>query len=293
MEGEYKVTLVVYSGVPDPIWSVHSHHGNFEEMKQLLDDARAKGVAYRHQNMPAILGYKGFLIHERGAEHAELMLGKETTALQKLLLGTMPEGLIKEDLHQRILQAIDSGTVSPNLNVPPSHAPSTGGGKVDVDVIQHYAPKYNPKRWNNQCVQPYNNCYNYANQKITNTFAQPGYASGHPITPPLTAAKTLEACESDGLVKMDVDPSAPVPEAPPQPNCLIALMVQEGVDFHCYRLDGGGFWSQKPGQTAVTDKDGKGNKITDPRKAVPLPYGPQYKFVTFMKIFTNIIDGPE
>lgn len=46
MEGEYKVTLVVYSGVPDPICSVHSHHGNFEEMKQLLDDARAKGVAY-------------------------------------------------------------------------------------------------------------------------------------------------------------------------------------------------------------------------------------------------------
>ena len=45
---------------------------------------------------------------------------------------------------------------------------------------------------------------------------------------PTAAAKTIEACESDGLVKMDVDPSAPVPEAPPQPNCLIALMVQEG-----------------------------------------------------------------
>ena len=64
-----------------------------------------------------------------------------------------------------------------------------------------------------------------------------------------------------------------------------------GVDNHCYRLDQGGLWSQKLGQTAVTNKDGKGSEITDPRKAVPLPYGPKYTFVTFMKIFTNIIDG--
>ena len=67
------------------------------------------------------------------------------------------------------------------------------------------------------------------------------------------------------------------------------------MDFHCYRLDDTnppGYWSQKPGGTAVTNLDGKDNKITDPRKAVNLPSGPDYKFVTFMKIFTNIIDGP-
>ena len=64
------------------------------------------------------------------------------------------------------------------------------------------------------------------------------------------------------------------------------------MDYHCYRLDNNGFWSQKLGGTAVTDLDGKGNKITDPRKAVNLPSGPDYKFVTFMKIVTNIIDGP-
>ena len=77
-------------------------------MKHLLDDARTKGVAYRHQNLLAILGYKGFLVHEPGAEHAELMLGMGTTALQKLLLSTMPEGLINNDLHCRIVPAIDS-----------------------------------------------------------------------------------------------------------------------------------------------------------------------------------------
>ena len=64
------------------------------------------------------------------------------------------------------------------------------------------------------------------------------------------------------------------------------------MDFHCYRLDDDGFWSQKPGGTAVTNLDGNGKEITDPRKAADLPFGPDYKFVTFMKIFTNIIDGP-
>ena len=73
----------------------------------------------------------------------------------------------------------------------------------------------------------------------------------------------------------------------------ISLFLE--VDYHCYRLDDTnppGHWSQKLGSTPVTDLDGKGNKITDPRKAVNLPSGPDYKFVTFMKIFTNIIDGP-
>ena len=47
----------------------------------------------------------------------------------------------------------------------------------------------------------------------------------------MTAEDLIKACESDGLVKMDVDPSAPCPEAPPQPNCLIALLVAEGKEI--------------------------------------------------------------
>ena len=67
------------------------------------------------------------------------------------------------------------------------------------------------------------------------------------------------------------------------------------MDYHFYRLDdtpSPGYWSQKQGATFVTDLDGNGKKITDPRKAKSLPYGPDYKFVSFMKICINIIDGP-
>lgn len=65
-------------------------------------------------------------------------------------------------------------------------------------------------------------------------------------------------------------------------------------DFHWYRLDNNGLWSQKPGTGPATNKDGSGDLITDPREAVNLePKLLNYKFVSFMKTFTNIIDGPK
>lgn len=148
-----------------------------------------------------------------------MILGKETTDLQKLLFDTMPSEAIHHTLHQTLSKAFASGAVSAIRARP---APTVGEG-----AIQHYAPEYHPERWNEyDIVRWNNNCYNYANQKITNTFAQPGKASGHPIPPhDLTPQNTLTSAESDGLVKMDVRPSAPVPKAPEQPNCLVALVV--------------------------------------------------------------------
>ena len=201
---------------------------------KLLDSARAQGNTYRHKNIPAILGFKGFLVHQTGAEHAELILGKETANLKKLLLDTMPEKLRNDGLRKKIMQAIESGAVSPNVPDATQHAlaqdtppvPSKGD-KVGVGSREPYAPKYNPDRWNDiDVIRTYNNGYNYANQKITNSFAQPGFVEGY--SPQMTPGDLIKATELDGLVKMNVDPSEPCPEAPPQPNCLIALMCAVG-----------------------------------------------------------------
>lgn len=209
---------MVYSGVPDPVWWVQPSHEKFKELKRLHGDARATGNTHRHEHIPAILGYKGFLVHHPDSERAELILGKETTSLQMLLFSTMPKGAIHESLLEKVPKAIHS--------VSPIHVRQTRYDKTDPS---HYAPNYNPDRWNDSSLILWNNnCYNYANQKITNTFAQPGKASGNPITPPLTAAKTLSGAESDGLAKMDVPETYPVPQAPPMPNCLVALVVAPG-----------------------------------------------------------------
>ena len=234
--GEYKVTLLIYSGLPDPVWTIGSQNKKFQQIKELLDDARAKGNTFGYKNIPPLLGFRGFLVQQSGAHGEELILGKETGDLQKLLLDTVPKESIKDNLRQKILQAIDLGAVSPRVPDATQDSLASASSQVrskedkgGVGVpIKHYAPKYNPDRWNKiQVILQNNNCYNYANQKITNSFAQPGYASGY-YPYDITPEDLIKACESDGLVKMDVDPSAPCPKAPPQPNCLIALLVAKG-----------------------------------------------------------------
>lgn len=236
--GEHKVTLVIFSGLPDPVWTVHPRHEKFEEMKRHLDSARSGRNTYRHEHLSPHLGFRGFLVHHPEAEYEELIVGKETKALQKLLLDTMPDEVIPATLRQKIYQAIESEAVSAYLpdasqrasphDVSQAPTKTTAKTATDITKIQHYAPALNLPRWNKyEVIRRYNNCYNYANGKITNSFAQPGYASGQPIQS-LTPEEVLKAAMSDGLLKMDVPPTAPVPEAPEQPNCLIALVVAEG-----------------------------------------------------------------
>ena len=231
------MTLVIFSGVPDPVWWVHSRHESFEKITEHLHRARTTTKTYRHEHMPPILGYRGFLVHPPQAKKAELFVGQETKELQKLLLGSMPKDLIPDALRQKILHAIESTSMPHPASVAhqaqtPSRqkvlqAPSIG--EKAVERIPHYAPQLNLPRWNTyDLIRSNNNCYDYANDKITNSFAQPGTASGHPYPRPITPEGVLTAAQSDGLVKLDVPPSAPCPEAPEQPNCLVALLVAPG-----------------------------------------------------------------
>ena len=120
------VTLAIYSGLPDPVWTINSSHKNFKAVKEHLNDARSRRTTYRPEHMqPSVLGYKGFLVHSPEAEQEELVVGQKTPVLQKLLLETLPEGLISDTMHKKILQAINSGAVS--VSVP--------------DVTQQSSPK--------------------------------------------------------------------------------------------------------------------------------------------------------
>ena len=215
------MTLAIYSGVPDPVWTVDSGHESFQMVKKYLQEARDLGMSYRHEHMPAILGYKGFLVHESDTKEAELIVGKETMELQRLLLDTMPKGLIPDDFIPKIRQGIEL------IDVPPQ-AKEAFRQEVLQASVPGYAPRLNLRRWNDDyLVRINNNCYNYANDKITNSFAQPGTASGHPYGN-FTPEELLRASESDGLLKLNVGPDDPVPAAPKQPNCLVALFVDTG-----------------------------------------------------------------
>ncbi len=149
-----------------------------------------------------------------------------------------------------------------NQNLKPPHQPSgKNGGTANRLPISGGEPPYEPDQWNDHDgIQDNNNCYNYACNKMTGTFAQPGRASG--FTPEDLGCNEYNlAAESDGLVATDCD------EGCDQCHYKVALVMDPGVDFHWYRQDDNGDWSHKPGETEATNLDDSFHPITDPRTA--------------------------
>jgi hypothetical protein len=129
-------------------------------------------------------------------------------------------------------------------------------------------PAYDPAPWNDaDGVQFNNNCYNYACDIKTGTFAQPGQASGNMYSS-LDCQEVGDGAVSDGLRDVDCDRGCGCRECCHQ----VALVIWPGTDFHWYRLDRNGRWSHKPGGTEATNLDNSGNPITDPRTADRGPY---------------------
>ncbi len=138
------------------------------------------------------------------------------------------------------------------------------------------APLYEPAWWNDGGQkQGNNNCYNYATNYRSDTFAQPGQASGAMYTQ-LTCASVRPGAIADGLIN-----SPRANNKCPKEGHLVALVIWPGVDFHWYRKGRNGHWSHKPGSTPVTNLDNSNNLISDPRTA---DRGGYTSFCTFMVV---------
>ena len=120
-----------------------------------------------------------------------------------------------------------------------------------------------------------NNCYNYATNYRTDTFAQPGLAAGQ-MYASLSCPDVRKAAIADELIDApDAD------NACPKEGHLVALVVAPGFDFHWYRKGRNGRWSHKPGSTPVIAVDNSNQIILDPRNA---DRGPYTDFCTFMVV---------
>lgn len=121
-------------------------------------------------------------------------------------------------------------------------------------------PSFTPSFWNDSGrVQFNNNCYNYANNVRTDTFAQPGRAAGSRWAA-LTCPAVDVAAVADGLTRLASGGSC-------DDECQVALVVAPGRDYHWYRRDENGMWTHKPGMTRATKLDNSGSPIADPRTA--------------------------
>ena len=134
-------------------------------------------------------------------------------------------------------------------------------------------PAFDPSQWTSTT----DNSYNYATGIKTGTYAQPGRAGGAMYTD-LTGSVVRGAAVLDVILDFEDPLAGAFPDA--SRNCLMALVMIPGVDFHFLRIDDTGTWSHKPGPRPPTDKDNSGNTITDPRTADIAPY----KFARFLGV---------
>jgi hypothetical protein len=125
---------------------------------------------------------------------------------------------------------------------------------------------FNPGFWNDPAHILKNNCYNYASNRRTDTFAQPGRATGHQATV-MACANVTAGAISDGLHhRFNCFP------ATENPRWLMALVVAPGFDYHWYRKQKEGFWGHKPGGTAARNVDNNNHVVLDPETAARGPY---------------------
>ncbi|MBC9878887.1 hypothetical protein G8O24_16225 [Bradyrhizobium sp. INPA01-394B] len=264
------VTLDVFSGLPNPSLQL----SDVDERE--LHDRLAVATTMTHERPSGVvggLGYRGFLIsshdptmtaagtlrvHEglvdRGISLANVV---DNTEIERFLLGKFKPRL-GQDVHDHVHAGIASVTQF-GAAAAPAACPQCDAAD---------APVYNPAPWNNPTVQPHNNCYNYANDQITNTFAQPGRAHGQQATV-MDCAHVQAGAVADGLAVAAHGFGGPL--APGQ-GWYVALVIWPGADYHWYRQDKNGCWSHKPGQTAARNVDNAGHTISDPNRCNRGPY---------------------
>lgn len=296
-----QITADVFSGRPNPTWVV----ADTEEIRATLRDmAKVPSLAAKQAAGFGQLGeLRGFYLDiasdELAADYdvasalylpleaggtgpmrdlAERMINlasTESVAMGALAAGMDESQTISADVLRGFLgQKLgkETGISTPDSNAA-AETEATGEASAEAEAaVTCYIESgaYNPGFWNNNpTIRSSNNCYNYASNKRTNTFAQPGRGSGHMYTA-ITCPAVSQAALYDGLHRRYVC----FPDSE-KPRYLVALVVAPGpdfVDFHWYRKNKEGFWSHKPGGTAVRNVDNSGRVITNPATCDRGPY---------------------
>src|ERR1044071_560609 len=268
-----KITVDIFSGRPNP--EVELSGKDTHDVVERLEPAAPLAGDEAERAATPILGYRGLIIEQTGTGATKELPGRFRVTGGSLVgqgLAHRPSdpdfeqsffstkgasknvkdasklsGLIKEELPRTI--ELRKKLL---IKIPP----------FPIKILCGCAPLYEPAWWNDSGQKQFNNnCYNYASNYRSDTFAQPGKAAVAMYTA-LTCASVLPAAEADAL---ENQPGAN--NKCPAEGHLVALVIAPGWDFHWFRKGRNGLWTNKPGGTAVTNVDNSGNLIADPRTA--------------------------
>ncbi len=281
-----RVEVDIFSGRPNPMWIVTSDTITQKLLKEIKRD---RGLAGKPNDGFQGLGFRGVGIQvigdnddvraakvptsfilatgtgatlKRGGALAS-MLVKEMTKSAEIVMPEHSLTPINKELQELILSELSKSIANPLKSPPPKRTLSVVRRQTIHDSrctkCDYEISLFNPGFWNSDPnVRSRNNCYNYARNWRTDTFAQPGRASGHPNSV-MQCAQVSAAARFDGLV--DRCRCLPASE---YPRRLMALVIWPGVDYHWYRHQMGGFWGHKPGGTAARNTDNSGVVIANP-----------------------------
>src|SRR6266852_1869713 len=267
-----RITVDMFSGLPNPMQVVEGN-GAKELLQEIARNQPAIAAMDAAGEEKLGLGYRGLIVE---ALSDELATKYDLPSSFRIAHTANPKGL---EIAERIVssmrqaQALDAGVhamVIPELQrlgseeegdqedvsePPAAPAPSALAAAAHC---QYHTAKFNPGFWNDPAHIRINNCYNYGSNRRTDTFAQPGRATGHQAQT-MACDKVTAAALSDGLHRRY--DCFPVSE---NPRWLMALVVAPGRDYHWYRKSREGFWGHKPGQTAARNTDNNGAVVMNP-----------------------------
>lgn len=291
-----QITVEVFSGRPDPTWMVTDEAEARRLVRALAREAPLMAAAPPED---APLGLRGvrldatsdefggdlpadavFLSLGPGASPRALELGERLfatmgsgTATVAESEGGLPLGAeLMEFLSAQLGGAAASGrvTTADRRDGMAEEAGVASGGEQAAATCQIELGTFNPGFWNNNAsLRSRNNCYNYASNRRTDSFAQPGRGAGQ-MYQAITCPEMTRASRADGLrPRFNCFPPN---EAPRYLAALVAAPGPGFVDFHWYRKQREGFWGHKPGGTNARNTDNSNRVIMDPERCDRGPY---------------------
>ena len=266
------ITLDVYSGRQNPSWRLSA-----KDASQLIERVADRAVASVEAG-DGVLGYRGFVVSAASDDElpsnlpqafrvggglveghsfssaakplSESEAGEAAGFLLETGVHTLEHGLVEYVSHSMRSKPKTEALSEAEWPQPAESRESALPVEAEAAAPCVIAnTPYNPGFWNVPAVQPKNNCYNYAMNYRSDTFAQPGRITGHQWTA-INCANVGNAAAWDGC-KTTCSGS----------NKLVALVIAPGpgfIDYHWYRRHSEGFWGHKPGGTAARNVDNSG-----------------------------------
>jgi hypothetical protein len=280
------VTVDIFSGRRNPSMLLDD-----EQSAKIIPGLRPDVPLARDESLsvPAILGYRGLIFEQRGTEDPSIpsafrlargrLYGSglrhwaSDRQIERSLL--TDGGIIAEAIEDPVVREVIETELErehPPTDRAQTEAPDRAPTLQPCDSASPIADfewwndadpcaslcTGSTGTWSCQCN---NNCYNYATNIRTDTFAVPGEGSGRPIPTTSLYCKSLRlAAFYDNLQDAPYADNKCIPG-----RTLVAAAINPGVDFHWYRKNQDGYWSHKPGHTQATNLDASRQLITDPR----------------------------